>query len=137
MTKLAGILLVVFGLLMGSWIFYNLFIELTEVAEATAPGPAITLSLGCILLGFYKITNGKLFEMGFWRNREVQKWLSTFLGILFLAYVVNMILRYRHFPAAGVKILMNAAVDVLSLVFIGWFFMLFFLNVLRTKDIRS
>ena len=132
--KISGALLIVFGLLLGSWVYYNLFVHLTEEARPHPPGPAIFLSAACIVLGCYKLTNDKLFEYHFWRKREFQKWLSAGLGLLLLAYVVNMILRYRDYSIVNLTTLLHLGADLFSLYIIGKLFLLFFRNILNTKE---
>ena len=129
---MSSILLIFLGLLMGTWVFYNLFIHLEPVAKSTPPGPAIFLSLGCILLGLHKLTNGKIFKYSFWGNREVQKWISTFLGGLVLAYAVNMVIRYRHYTSISFEILLTIAFDLFCLFVLGKFFFAFLMNFLHT-----
>ncbi len=50
--KLAGVLLILLGLALGGWVFYNLFIEMQPAAEGRSPIPALIFMAGLLYLGF-------------------------------------------------------------------------------------
>ena len=49
--KTAGVLLILLGLSLAGWIFYNTFIEMQPAAEGRSPLPALVFVVGLLYLG--------------------------------------------------------------------------------------
>ena len=113
--NLSGSLLIILGLILSSWVFYNLFIELQSEAKNTNPASAIFLSVGLIVWGLHKITDGDFLNYKIWKNREFQKWALAGCCLLFIAFCVNMVIRFNTISIGFFEFIFISIVDLFAL----------------------
>lgn len=115
---IVGSTLIALGLALALWVLFNLFVELQPEASRTSPAPAIFFSSALIAVGVSRVTGGRWRDWPLWRNRRT--YVAAALGLIAvgLAYIYNMLLRFRHGFRSPVGYISLAA-DVLFLLMCG------------------
>jgi hypothetical protein len=116
--KLAGFLLILSGSGLGAWILFNLLIELRPEAKALSPAPALILSVGMIIFGLWKITDGSFVKDEMWRNRGFHKGALAGTGLVFLGYCMNVYLRLSATASKGLDFWAAPIADLIALCII-------------------